>query len=233
VARHALYVPDLADAGEEVTLAGEEARHASRVKRLRAGEAVDLLDGAGLVAAGRVARADRGLVVEVGSRRRVERPRPAVEVWASAPKGPRLSTMIDLLSEVGAEAWTPLRTERANLEPTVAKRDRLARVAVEAMKQCRRAWLLEVRAPAGLDDALAGGAGVVLADPAGEPYEPIGAERVRVLVGPEGGFTPAERDRARRAGVQLRRFGPHVMRVEVAAAVACAIVLDRERGQPG
>jgi len=223
----------LASAGGALTLTGDEARHAVRVKRLRVGDEALALDGAGLVADARVTEAGRSLVLDIGPVRRLDPPSPAVEVWSATPKGPRLATLVDLLSEVGAGAWTPMRTERANIHPSAARRDRLGRVAVEAMKQCRRGWMLTLGEPSDLADALNVGAEVVIADPAGDPYRRVGADRVRLLVGPEGGFTAAELGRARDAGARVCRFGPHVMRIEIAAAVACAIILDAERRQPG
>ena len=49
--------------------------------------------------------------------------------------------------------------------------------------------------------------------------------RVRLLIGPEGGWTAEEIEKAASAGVRRARFGPHVMRIETAAAVAVGIVL--------
>jgi predicted molibdopterin-dependent oxidoreductase YjgC len=50
---------------------------------------------------------------------------------------------------------------------------------------------------------------------------------VRLLIGPEGGFTEQELHTARTAGAHIHRFGPHIMRIETAAVVACAAFTAR------
>ena len=86
------------------------------------------------------------------------------------------------------------------------------------------------RRECGLADALAGARQRgVLADGA-PPYRPAsGAAVVRLLVGPEGGWTEGERHDALRAGAVAAGFGPNAMRIETAAVVAAAVVLDRHR----
>jgi len=152
---------------------------------------------------------------------------PRLEVWASSPKGPRLESMIDGLSQAGAAAWAPLSTQRTVVEPGAGKLDRMHRLAAEASKQAGRAWDLEILPGGDLAAALAGPA-VVVAHASGGPYRPGGAAMIRLLIGPEGGWTVDELARARAGGASVASFGPHIMRIETAAVVAAAIVLDRE-----
>lgn len=229
--RHVLHIPDLSHVSDRLTIDGDEASHALRVKRIRDGEIVLAMDGAGHVATCRVAAAGRSLEIDIESVERFDPVSPQINVWSAAPKGPRLGELIDNLSQAGAAGWTPLRTERANVDPTAAKRKRINRIVMESMKQCRRPWALETHPPQSFEDAMQSEAGetIVLADASGEPYEPTGAERIRLLIGPEGGWSESERNAAALAGVQSHRFGPHIMRIEFAAAAACAVMLDRER----
>ena len=229
--RHVLHIPTLPAPGERLSLSGNEASHALRVKRVREGDLLVALDGAGGVAEVRVASVAKELGLEVVSVDRCEPLRPAVEVWSATPKGPRLGDLIDHLSQTGAASWTPMRTSRANIDPSGAKRTRLRRVAVEAMKQCRRPWLLELERPATMGEALDAGSdtAIVIADASGGRYIPSGAARIRLLIGPEGGWTDEELAAATSAGAQICAFGPHVMRIELAAAVASAVILEAER----
>ena len=215
---------------------GDEAHHAVRVKRLGVGGPVELCDGRGRIARGHVAvldKADRGrwvLSVDVDETAEVPPLCPAVNVWAAAPKGPRLEVLIDQLSQVGAAAWTPLRSARSVVDPREGKLDRMRRLAAESAKQCGRAWALNIHPQRPFEEALAHGddEAVILADAGGEPYQAPGADSIRLLIGPEGGWTAAEIARACEAGVQVARFGPHVMRVETAAVVAAAHIIDAE-----
>ena len=228
---HRVYFSDLlgVSPGAVLLVEGEEANHAARVKRVRAGEPVEVFDGRGLVARAEVVRAEAGkravLEVAVGDHRRVAPVRPRVEVWCPPPKGDRLETMIDQLSQVGAAAWRPLRTERS--ERDRFRGDRLHRAAVEGAKQCGRGWLLEIGDWIGLEGAI-GDPRVVLGDAGGRLFEPgaTGPDTV-LLVGPEGGWTARELDRAHAAGRPVVRFGAHAMRIETAAVASAACLLAR------
>lgn len=238
MSRHRFYIDEPWARGQaELTVHGEEARHAVRVKRLGVGDTAQVLDGRGTVAEARIEAIDRSpadgaweVRLLLGAVQAVEPVRPRVEVWSAAPKGAGLAELIDGLSQAGAALWRPLDTRHAVVEPGGAKMDRVRRVAAEASKQCGRAWTMEVGERAPFEDALrdAPPGSIVLADAGGVPYEPTGAQAVRLLIGPEGGWAPDELDRARSAGARLARFGPHTLRIETAAVVGCAIVLDRE-----
>jgi 16S rRNA (uracil1498-N3)-methyltransferase len=211
---------------------GEEAKHAARVKRLEVGDRLEVLDGRGGVAEATIAgiekvRDEWRLRLEVSRVSRVDPVKPRVEVLSAAPKGPRLGDLIDGLSQAGAASWAPLHSEYAQAEPREAKLERLERTAAEASKQCGRAWLLEIGQGSEFAAAVRSGP-VVFADASGGPYKPIGAPRVILMVGPEGGWSPRELALAREAGVAIASFGPHVMRLETAAVVATGVILDSE-----
>lgn len=228
---HRLFIPDADLTRDELVIAGEEAGHARRVRRAAPGDRAVVLTGRGDVLECEVLDARRELRVRVTGRRTIDPERPMVEVFAATPKGPRADDMVDWLSQAGAHSWTPLETKWSVVEPRKNKMERMARIAAESAKQCLRAWTMRVEEMSAFPDALDGPPGIalVLADQSGAPYTPTGAERIRLLVGPEGGWTDDELRRAKDAGATVASFGPHVMRIEVAAPVACAIILDQER----
>ncbi|MCC6677641.1 MAG: 16S rRNA (uracil(1498)-N(3))-methyltransferase [Phycisphaerales bacterium] len=231
---HRIHYPDLpTQPGAAIVITGEEAHHAARVKRAGPGEPVQLLDGRGAVADASITgviKARSGewsLHVAITAIRREEPLSPRLEVWASSPKGPRLESMIDGLCQAGAAAWAPLHTTRTVVDPREGKLDRMHRLAAEASKQSGRAWHLEVLEGGDLAAALAI-PGAIFADASGAPYHATGRPLVRLLIGPEGGWTPEELSAARAAGAQIASFGPHIMRIETAAVIASGIVLDQE-----
>jgi 16S rRNA (uracil1498-N3)-methyltransferase len=228
---HAIYFPHLAAASGPITIQGEEAHHALRVKRLEIGDEVRLLDGRGTVVAARLAssrkvRGEWEVEIEILSTRRVEPAKPRLTVLSAAPKGERLDALIDGLSQAGAAAWGLLQTDRTVVEPRQGKLGRLERIAVEAMKQCGRAWMLEIGEPVAFEEALNRLGRVVIADGSGGPYQSSGESDVALLVGPEGGWSEKELTRARAKGVQAASFGPHVMRIETAAVVGAGVVMQ-------
>ncbi len=221
-------------AGGEVLVSGDEAQHALRVKRVEVGDRVELLDGCGQVGVGALLEGEKErrsgqwmVRIRVERVERVAPTSPRLEVLSAAPKGDRLDDMIDQLAQVGVASWGPLACERAVVDPREGKMQRLARRAREASKQCGRAWALEVGAERTLGEVLGGR--VVLAHAAGGAYAPSSHGVVRLLVGPEGGFSERELAQAVDAGATIASFGPHAMRIETAAVVASGVILDAHR----
>jgi 16S rRNA (uracil1498-N3)-methyltransferase len=255
---HRVFVDSpLPDVPARLVIVGDEAHHALRAKRVRAGERVGVINGRGQTGVaividqpgvdGGAARRGVGrrdeptLALELLSRHDEAPARPALRVMAATPKGVRADEMVDQLSQVGASSWCPLSCRRAVVMAGETRLDRLTRVALEAAKQCGRAWVLEVGEVRTLDGLCAArasnvdrlGASVqtalVVADASGEPYAPVEADAIELLIGPEGGFDDDELGRLRGAGATFASFGPHVMRIETAAVAAAAIVIDRQR----
>ena len=227
---HTLFFPDLTDRDESLVIEGDEARHAARVKRLAPGDTLRVLNGKGLIATCRVKDTRKRLALDVIERAVAAPVTPEVAVWSATPKGARVEAMIDSLAQVGAASWTPMSTKYGVVDPRETKLSRLDRIATEACKQAARPWMLRIEEKATFADALsAGGAAIVVADGSGAPYRASGASRIRLLIGPEGGLTEEELSLAKAAGAQVAEFGPHTMRIEVAAPVAAAIILDAER----
>ncbi len=224
---------DAAPAGLTVELDRDQSRHALRVLRLSVGDHLQLLDGRGAVASATVAGEAGGRVAcAVVSVQRVRPTVPRLTVCSAIPKGPRGDAMVNDLAQLGADMLVPMRTARSVVHPGGPKLERYRKQSAEAAKQCGRAWFMEVAALTRFEEALAGhdGAAVrLLADPEGAPTAALtsrlaGATSVVVLIGPEGGFTPAEAASAASAGFVPWRFAEHVLRVETACSAAVAVL---------
>lgn len=219
-----------------ITITGDEARHAIRVKRLGPGDTLRLLDGRGTILRATITTATRDLVVRIDERTRAEPLRPALHICSAAPKGPRLDKMIDMLSQVGAASWTATDCARSVVEPGEHKLDRLARIALESAKQAARPWIMRtgerLTFVQTVDRAASAAHAIFIADEQGPLCIPTAASEITLLIGPEGGFTETERELARSRGATPVCFGPHTMRIETAAVVGAAIVLDAHRRLP-
>lgn len=218
-----------------LTLEGPEAHHLARVKRARAGESLLVLDGRGHLGLCEIVEIagsrQRPIVAATLARvERVDDVHPRVHVFAPAPKGDRLGSMLDALTQIGVASYTPMVTERSERDPDSIRPDKLERIVLEACKQCVRAHALRLMDPVSLDDVL-GGAGEVetFVCQGGSDTVLDGATDpdcgVRVVVGPEGGWSDGELSRIADSGARLVRMTPHVLRIETACVVASSIVL--------
>ena len=222
-----------------VRLAGAEGRHAATVRRLAAGERVDVTDGAGMVAECVVVTARPGeLELAVRSRRRDLRPQPAVVAVQALPKGDRGQLAVELMTEAGLDVIVPWQAQRCVTRWREDKAERgVARwraTAREAAKQARRSWLPEVTGLAGTDEVLRRASGAALAllldpgAPAALSAVPLPASgEIVVIIGPEGGVTPAEAAAFTRAGAVPAHLGPTVLRASSAGVAAAAVLLSR------
>jgi 16S rRNA (uracil1498-N3)-methyltransferase len=221
-----------------VVLDGPEAHHLIHVMRALPGLRVVLFDGSGdefPAAVHRVGRSD--VELSVLSREHVGRELPLdVTLGVALPKGDRQKWLVEKAVELGVTRIVPLRTQRAVAQPVEQALGRLRRVVVEASKQCGRNRLLQIDEPQSWPDFVqnAGGATCcLLAQPHGfheGAHLPIPDEtphRVLLAVGPEGGFADEEAALAVAAGWHSVDLGPRILRVETAALLLAALVVER------
>lgn len=173
---------------------------------------------------------ERGALALEEEAPRIEAPRLRVGIAQALLKGDRFREVVDQGTQVGVAAFQPVVTARSVVRSASADRlDRWRRVAREAAEQCGRADVPEVAAPV----ALAGfhpTAPVIALVPGAPPlfrqYAALGApERVWLLVGPEGGLSPAELEPFYAAG-RVAGFGAYVLRAENAGAMAALVLLQ-------
>lgn len=230
---HCVMFSDLAHAKVDdlVEITGEEAHHAARVKRVRPGERIGLLDAQGRVGTGPLSavtgsRSKPVLQILLESCELCPPTQPIVEVYAALPKGDRLDRMIDQLTQLGVSRFRPLLCEHTQRKSDTARPEKLERIMTEAMKQCRRAWPLKIADPIQLEDAL-NDPDAVIADASGPVWDAQRdtAPRRVLLIGPEGGWSNTERDLFVETKASVRRFGIFVMRIEAAAAAAASLAM--------
>lgn len=218
--------------GDRCDVDGADGHHLQRVRRVTTGERVTCADGTGAWRVYEVTDARRGhLVLEARGDTRIEPvPRVTVAVAVALARG-ALDTVAPSLTELGVSRLVPMVTERtvARPSPDAAARlvQRVRAIVREAAMQSRRARLPEVDDVATFA-AVAARRGAVLADRSGRrafDLTPPEAGEWTVLVGPEGGFSAAERegfpDHARLA------LGDHVLRSVTAPVAAAAVLAER------
>jgi 16S rRNA (uracil1498-N3)-methyltransferase len=201
-------------------LAPEDRHHLARVLRLAPGELVIASDGEGAYTVCRFTGSS-GQLEPIGPPVRQSRVRPAITICFAPVKGDRPEWIVQKLTELGVDKMVPIITDRSVVRWSGSAADRalvrLRRIAREAAAQSRRSWLPDVAEPVGLAEfvglAGVGGAHLALAERGGDPPS---LERPVLAVGPEGGWSDAERELVA-ARVSL---GDAVLRTETAAVAA-------------
>jgi 16S rRNA (uracil1498-N3)-methyltransferase len=225
--------------GDEVVLTGQEGHHAADVRRLRAGERVDVTDGLGLRLRCRVRTAGRSeLVLEVQERVVEPAADPRLVVVQALVKHEAAEQAVTTMTEVGIDEIVPWSARHSVVtwpgERAARGLRRWRTAAEQAAKQARRAWLPLVTEPAGtpevLDRVAAADLAVMLdADAASAPLRDLPVPEsgtIVLVVGPEGGISPDERDLLTAAGAVPARLGPTVLRSATAGTVAAAVLLS-------
>jgi 16S rRNA (uracil1498-N3)-methyltransferase len=229
-----------AGAGSLVRLDGTEGRHAAGVRRLRAGEQIDLVDGGGIRARGVVREVigSAALEVEVRGVDFEEPPGLRVVVLLALIKGDRFEDAVQMLTEVSVDEVIPWDAERSIVrwrgEKAVRAAQRARMVAVEASKQSRRARFPAVSPLLSTPQAVGRVAGadavIVLHESARVPLSEVALPdrgEIVLVVGPEGGISDAELQAFSARGAVVVRMGPTVLRAATAAVSGAAIVLAR------
>ena len=226
--------------GTEVELPASAVAHLLRVLRLQVGDACALFNGDGSDYEARIVAADkRSLRVAVTDSTRVDNESPlSIVLLQGIARGEKMDLILQKATELGVAAIHPVSSQRSEVKLDAARADkRLAHwrsVVGAACGQSGRARLPTVEAPLALAPALQQlhGDGLrLLLDPAGElsvPSLPTGsAQPVVLAVGPEGGWSPLDREQLQAAGFRGLRLGPRILRTETAGLAAIAALQAR------
>ena len=225
---HRCYVPHPAAGSVEVV--NEQAHHIVNVLRLGVGAALSVFDGRGREWLGRVASATRTRVVITLGEPRTPAKEPSVDLSLviGLLKGDQMSQVVRDATALGVSRIVPVlsrHTAVARPSAWADLRQRWQRVAVAAAAQSGRAVVPDVADVMAFGELLTSEPGplVMCVEPALQPGAAALPEKpasASLLVGPEGGWSQDEVDRARERGACLLSLGPRTLRAELAPAVA-------------
>ncbi len=218
--------------GDVVALSPEESRHLFKVLRLREGDPVRLTDGGGHLFAGEVCESSPkgGLVVLLAE---IPPPRSHGRLaFAQALlKGDKMESVLQKAVELGVATFLPFVSSRTIVEWKKGsdKLKRWRKVAEEASKQCGRALHMTVEEPVDFEviaSRAEGDTKIIFWEEATTPLRGNirTADRVLIVIGPEGGFSKSEVALAASHDFTPLSLGPLVLRVETAVIAALSLV---------
>lgn len=233
------YQPVLPSLGQEVELDREAAQHA-RVLRLAPGSTVTLFDGQGGSATASVVALERGLLrCRIASvPEHVDEP-PRVTLVLSLPKAGKLDDIVRMTTELGVSSIALAVSERCvarSSDRDTHKLGRLQRVAIEAARQAEQPYLPEIMGPRPLAQVLAqapeGAFRAACLERSATPLpHALEQSELWLAVGPEGGFSPRDREILQDARFVSIALGRSILRTETAAVVGVALARDRLGGR--
>jgi 16S rRNA (uracil1498-N3)-methyltransferase len=229
------YCPPPLPLSTNYELPPEAAHHASRVLRLRVGDAVQIFDGLGNALDATI-NAINGKHVLLGNLQTcMGQPESGLRIVLAQAMSTseKMDWVVQKATELGAAEIVPVQTQRSVAKLAGSRAEKRAghwrNVAVAACEQCGRNTLPQLHAPQELDIWLSemrhvsGGKFILLPGGASNlQAQPKPLDRVTLLIGPEGGFTADEASVAQQAGFIPVLLGPRVLRTETAAIAGIA-----------
>ena len=225
-----ILVAQIPEAGQIVEPEPEEAHHLTRVRRSQHGETVEVLDGKGGLAVGKLLIAGKKITVEIEKHLSETRESPLhLELVLAIPE--RRATIDELLPSL-----VQLGLNSLYLVPTThggrLKKDpekylnRLDTIALQSIKQCGRTITPKIEVIATWPDAChriikQNQANILFHPTKQSVIYPVTCNSLGLFIGPEGGFTEEEVTTASEIGITIKGMGPRILKTETAAIGAC------------
>ena len=216
---------------EEIQLIGTQAHHAISVLRVQSGEVIRLADGSGTWVEGAITNITKdSLTIRVRNRGTDRRPKTAITIAQAVLKGENQKAALDQLVQAGADEIIPWQARRS-----IGALDKSAKwreVILAAARQSRRARIPELFPMTDISGILniASEFDVVVAlhESAHQSISAItkisGAQKLLVIIGPEGGLSDQELDEFTQAGIEVAKLGEPVIRADLAGAIALGAI---------
>jgi 16S rRNA (uracil1498-N3)-methyltransferase len=230
------FVPADSLQSDQIVISGEPYHHLRKVLRLREGATVLLLDGCGHCCEVQIEQ----LEAEQATTRLLHQWHETQEslkitLLQALPKGDKFDLVLQKGTELGIHTFQAVETEHAVPNLTAARlqkrEQRWQRIASEAARQSRRTFLPQVKPLQTLSEVLKGSSNdlkLVLWEAGSRPLAEALPEEpptgVRLLIGPEGGFSSTEINSITAAGFQPVHLGPRILRTETAGLAATPIL---------
>ena len=232
--------------GKKLVITGEEARHISHSLRADVGDRFIVCDGKGSEYECVASSFDSGAVYcDITAKRELTTEPPFdARIYQALPKGDKLDYVIQKSVECGASSLVTFESEfcvaREKADSAERKLDRRRKIALEAAKQCGRGIIPEISPTLSFKEAVleAAKADIPIFCYEGEGTEPLSViletkgqisskdkPTVSVVIGSEGGFSPAEADFAKKNGMLMAGLGGRILRSETVAGFVLACLV--------
>jgi 16S rRNA (uracil1498-N3)-methyltransferase len=222
------------------SITGSDARHIKTVLRMKPGDIIGLFDGKGFQYEAKIIDLSPERVQVLLLRRFASTSESPLQIVVAQAflKEKKMDGLVRQLSELGIIKWIPFIAERSVPRPDkkqlLARTKRWGKIAKEALKQCKRGRIMEIGETVSFEEMLNQGQFYDLKVAFWEDeLQPLHAnlpgfgeqiDTVFALIGPEGGFTQKEIEKAGNRGFITVGLGPRILRAETATVAACVLI---------
>jgi len=226
--------------GSTSIIIGTDAKHIKKALRLKPGEMIGLFDGLGFEYEARIVHLAADSVEVLITRSFPSKTESPVKIIVAQAflKDRKMDTLVRQLSELGITKWIPFIASRSVPQPDkkrlAARTERWEKIAIEAMKQCKRGRITEIGATVSFENILKTvedcDLKIVFYENETKSINSIPSEHdgnigaICIMLGPEGGFTSQEIESARNCGFHISALGPRIMKAETATIAASALI---------
>lgn len=243
---HRFYLPPDQCRESTIQLSERDAKHASKVLRLRVEDRFSVLDGAGHDLLCQTESMTKSAVCgRVLSRNKLPALPYEITLYQAVTKGKSMDLIVQKATELGCRTIVPVLSERTVVQcdddEASGKQEKWQYLAIEAIKQCGQVWLPRVEKPLGLGSILSNQApsaaslNLIASLQPGAVHPRLHIEQFRqekgqapnqisIWIGPEGDFTPAEVNAIKGAGALPITLGSLILRSDTAALYTLSVL---------
>ncbi len=234
-----LLIPEKDINGKEASITGQDAKHITKVLRMRPKDKIIFTNGKGKdfdSTITKISSKEVKLSIKKSYISQFESP-VKITLFQGVLKDKKMDTLIRHLTELGITEWTPLFCERAIPKPDQKKIDsrikRWKKITKESLKQCNRSILPKINKPVTFSDMIKDTSlfdlKITFWENATISLKKLNQEQrniknICILIGPEGGFSKEEAQLAKDAGFHICSLGPRILRAETASITACSLI---------
>ena len=226
-----------------ISLIGEDLRHLRQVLRLEAGNKIRVFDGSGIEYEAALLNVEKEIAEAkiLYSFQADTEPKVQVTLYQAIPKGEKMDLIVQKSVELGVYKIVPVITSRTvvqlNKKDREKKAERWSRIAREAAKQSRRAFVPGVTAPMDFDDFIRldekYDLSIMLFENETKKnlkdllkcYTMDKIREASLFIGSEGGFSEREVEKCRILGYNIAGLGSRILRAETAAISGLTIIM--------
>jgi 16S rRNA (uracil1498-N3)-methyltransferase len=227
--------------GPIIAITGSDAAHIKKVLRMKPGDMIELFDGRGFEYEARIENLLAGSIEVSITKRFLSASESPVQIIVAQAllKDKKMDTLARQLTEIGVARLIPFTSIRSvpipDQKKLSARRKRWEKIAIEALKQCRRGHVTEMGETITFNDVIKIDDGCDLkivfweneSKPVSDAVQQLHDRHYRKILsvlGPEGGFSEKEIEDARAFGFVTASLGPRILRAETATIAACTIL---------